>query len=127
MADLKMNNKYNRSNFIPKFIDKENAIEEYALSDSNWDRYFQTKYPTTSYTLQLSDLQRPDLISFNVYKKADYWWVIMKFNNIIDPFTELSEPGLVFNIPDVKDIQDFYMNVKNKRRVAGGSGRKTSR
>ena len=44
----------------------------------------------------------------------------------MDPFTELNEPGLILNYPNIKDIQDYYMNVKNRRRVAGGSGRKTS-
>jgi hypothetical protein len=123
MADLKLNTKYNRSNFIPKIFNDVDGIEELALSDSNWDRYFQTKYPTKEHELIQAELNRPDLLSFNIYGRADYWWILLKFNNIMDPFTELNRPGLVMRYPNIKDIQDFYMNVKNKRRVAGGTGR----
>ena len=126
MADLTLNTKYNRRNFIPTFFNEVDGVTELALSDSNWDRYFETKYPTKKYQLKQADVSRPDLISFNIYGRADYWWILMKFNNIIDPFTELNRPGLVMRFPDIKDIQDYYMNVKNRRRVAGGSGRKTS-
>jgi hypothetical protein len=127
MADLRMNQKFNRKNFVPKFFNEDDGVEELALSDSNWDRYFEVKYPTKSYQLGERDMNRPDLISFNAYKKADYWWIILKFNNVIDPFTELNKVGMILDIPDIKDIQDYYMNVKNRRRVAGGTGRKTSR
>ena len=126
MANLNLNNKYNRRNFVPVFTNTTYGVDELALSDSSWIRYFELKYPTTTYQLTYGDRQRPDLISFTVYAKADYWWIILKFNNIMDPFTELSTPGLILEIPNIKDIQDYYMNVKNRRRVAGGSGRKIS-
>jgi len=126
MADLKLNNKYNRRNFVPTFYNEHYGVEELALSDSNWIRYFELKYPTTTYQITNGEVQRPDLLSFKIYYRADYWWVLLKFNNIMDPFTELNTPGMVLEVPDIKDIQDYYMNVKNRRRVAGGSGRKIS-
>lgn len=126
MANLTLNNKYNRRNFIPTFYDEGTGITEMALSDSNWIRFFELKYPTTTYEIKNGELGRPDLISFGAYSRADYWWVILKFNDIIDPFYELNETGIKLQIPNIKDIQDYYMNVKNRRRVAGGIGRKNS-
>lgn len=32
---------------------------------------------------------RPDLISYRVYGKAIYAWLILQYNNIVDPATEL--------------------------------------
>ena len=33
---------------------------------------------------------RPDLISDIFYSTPEYWWLIMLFNNITDPFEELN-------------------------------------
>lgn len=126
MANLALNQKFNRRNFLPTFFNETEGVEEIALNESMWGRLFQVKYPTTTHALTSGELQRPDLVSLNAYQRADYWWIICKFNNIMDPFTELSETGLILNIPDIKDVQDYYMNVKNRRRVSGGTGTKTS-
>lgn len=33
---------------------------------------------------------RPDLISLLAYGTSGYWWLIVLFNGILDPFTELT-------------------------------------
>jgi hypothetical protein len=33
---------------------------------------------------------RPDLISYRVYGKAKYAWLVLQYNNIVDPETELT-------------------------------------
>jgi len=124
MADLKLNNKFNRKNFLPTFNNEELGKEEIAMSDSSWDRYFEVNYPTLRVMLTTQDIGRPDLLSLRLYSVPDYWWVILKFNNICDPFNELSDTGQYISAPDVKDIQDYYMNFKNRKKIAGGTGSK---
>jgi len=33
---------------------------------------------------------RPDLISDLFYRTPEYWWLIMLFNNVIDPFEDFN-------------------------------------
>jgi len=43
---------------------------------------------------------RPDLISNIFYNSPGYWWYIMQYNGITDPFEELG-PGKPISIPDL--------------------------
>ncbi len=42
--------------------------------------------------------QRPDLISHRVYGKATYSWLVLQYNNIVDPVTEMI-PGKELFLP----------------------------
>lgn len=42
--------------------------------------------------------KRPDLISFDIYGTADLWWVIYEFNEINDPFFDLTQ-GQILRMP----------------------------
>jgi hypothetical protein len=33
---------------------------------------------------------RPDLLSFLAYGTSGYWWLLILFNGILDPYTELT-------------------------------------
>jgi len=44
------------------------------------------------------DAGRPDLISQRVYGKAIYAWLVLQYNNIVDPVTELVE-GKIIKMP----------------------------
>ena len=44
--------------------------------------------------------QRPDLISNIFYSTPGYWWYIMQYNGITDPFEEL-KAGDIINIPEL--------------------------
>lgn len=46
-------------------------------------------------------------ISFVFYKTYKLWWIICKFNNIKNPFTELT-PGKLIKIPN-KDLVDSIL------------------
>ena len=43
---------------------------------------------------------RPDLISEVFFDTPGYWWYIMQYNNIVDPFEELSA-GVPLLIPEL--------------------------
>jgi len=43
---------------------------------------------------------RPDLISDIFYDTPGYWWYILQYNGIVDPFEELSA-GDIIHIPEL--------------------------
>ncbi len=46
---------------------------------------------------------RPDLISFRIYGKATYSWLVLQYNNIVDPVTEMV-PGKELYLPTQKRL-----------------------
>jgi len=40
-------------------------------------------------TILENEAARPDLISYRLYGKATYAWLVLQYNNIVDPVTEL--------------------------------------
>ena len=96
----------NRSNFYPKVIVNNQTVNDFG--NSYYSRFFQIKRPLSYYTIQQSDIQRPDIISFKIYGSQDYWWIIMKYNQIFDIWNDLQE-GNVLSVPDKLDIDDFII------------------
>ncbi len=106
---------YLRSNFIKTV----NGEKDFLLN--TFQNYKFTK-EFSQYRLQYSDHMRPDLISRRVYGTDEYWWIILKvnpeFEDIWNDFSvsydhELEFPdsykvGMLINIPDILDIQQFY-------------------
>lgn len=41
-------------------------------------------------TIQAREVGRPDLIANRLYQKAELAWLVLQFNNIIDPVVELT-------------------------------------
>lgn len=56
---------------------------------------------------------RPDLISYAHYGQPDYGWLILEYNDIFDPWDEITA-GTVLKIPSIKEYYNFYN--KNKKR-----------
>lgn len=50
------------------------------------------------YVVTQADLGRPDLISYKMYDTVDLWWMVLWYNNILDPFS--MEVGDRLRIPD---------------------------
>jgi len=46
---------------------------------------------------------RPDVISDIFYDNSAYWWYLLLYNNISDPFNELN-PSTTFLIPDINEF-----------------------
>ena len=53
----------------------------------------------TFVTVSQELLNRPDMISYDVYGTVDLWWVIFEFNKINDPLFDL-KLGQQIRIPD---------------------------
>lgn len=96
--------KFNRDNYLKLNHDRD-------LISNNFSKY-KFKYPTGIYKVIGSDIQRPDIISYKLFERIDYWWFIMKLNKIDDVWNELY-PGLILRTPDIRDIND-YTNTFNQ-------------
>ena len=60
---------------------------------------------TTSYgshTVAASDSL--DSISLKYYNNPTYWWAIAQFNDILDPFIELSKKYKTLKVPNISSI-----------------------
>lgn len=58
---------------------------------------------------------RPDLISFMIYKSTQYWWIILVYNDLVSP--ENLVPGMIIHYPALKDLERLYFDL-NSRRAA---------
>jgi hypothetical protein len=61
------------------------------------------------------DAKRPDLISYKIYGDVQYWWLVMHFNNILDP-NELVV-GLTLKYPSLASVEDLYFSLKSLEKA----------
>ena len=107
-----MADRFNRSNFYKKEV--IDGIKESDLLTNTFNE-FKFKRPLTFFTISTRDKTRPDLLSYRLYNKVNFWWIVLKVNNIEDPFNDLEE-GDVIKVPDILDVEDFYNLNKRKNR-----------
>lgn len=102
--------KFSRTKFFNKNL--LNGIKENDLPFNGFDpKYF--KRAKTTYMIKADDVQRPDLISYKVYGRVNYWWIIMKINKIEDVWNDLV-PGRQLQIPNVNDIDEYLKRASRK-------------
>jgi len=107
-----MADKYNRSNFTEDIIIND-VIEQDLVN--NYFELFELKRPTRYFTISRTFIQRPDLLSLKVYGKMGYWWIISKVNQIDDWWNDVNIDDVI-QIPDIRDIEDWYIKTKILRR-----------
>jgi len=100
--------RFNRTKFIQKNL--INGIKECDLPFNGF-KDFNFKRPMIPYIIVQEDIQRPELLSYKLYQKINYWWIIMKVNNIEDIWNDL-EIGQEILLPDTNDIEEFYRTTK---------------
>ena len=59
---------------------------------------------------------RLDLASYDIYGTPDYWWVLLAVNDIMDPW-DPNLMGMEIFCPDVRDIHDFIIDLKQHKAV----------
>jgi len=80
--------------------------------------YFSTALLNSTpihYKISFEEEARPDLIAKNFYGNWTMWWVIMVFNNVQDPFTELLS-GTIIQIPSQDDIVSIMNSFEKLNR-----------
>ena len=99
--------KFNRSNFYEQVTVNGNL--EYDLVNNHWE-LFQIKRPLQYVTLTAQFIQRPDLLSYFLYRSTDYWWILSRFNSLDDWWNDV-KAGDVVSAPSLSDIDDWYVRV----------------
>lgn len=55
-----------------------------------WERtVFERSSDDIQYIVSSAEQERPDLIAFRLYSQARLGWLVLQYNNIVDPATEL--------------------------------------
>ena len=76
-----------------------------------WDKNQMPSDNTdVSYAVEDFYVGRLDLIASVFYNEPRYWWVIAQYNNILDPFSEITG-GRILAIPS-KDRLQFMLSTK---------------
>jgi hypothetical protein len=70
---------------------------------------------TSTYTVTKHTMGRIATISYNVYGTTTLWRVLLEYNQIHDPITELY-PGVVLDIPDKAQAISYLTNANNINR-----------
>lgn len=81
----------------------EEGVQFYDLSSVDWGKFKFNK--VIDYTLDISDVTKPWLISYKFYRNLDYEDILFLINGIENPL-ELSI-GQVIKIPPIQDIENF--------------------
>ena len=116
MVNKKQGTKYDRQHFfisINHTLPNGDNIMELDLS-SSYFRQFKPTRTVRPFQLTTYDSHRPDRVSVAAYGIMDYWWIILKFNNIVDVFYEF-EVGDIIQIPHIDDIKDFIKVIQKKK------------
>jgi len=75
---------------------------------------FTLEYAVEYYRVVVQDSMRPDLISYRCYGTVEFWWLILVWNKIENPFTDLIE-GMILQIPNKLDIYNFQRQYRMRR------------
>jgi len=75
------------------------------------NQLFRTYFPETEskFLVTAQDVGRPDLMAQRILGTQELWWVLLKYNDIDDPWNELY-PGQILKIPSVTSVQSYAMD-----------------
>lgn len=106
--------KFTRSNFF-----NQNTIDGNIENDLAFTRFdeFDFKRKRIFFTITDKYVSRPDLIALDMLGKIDYWWVILKLNNIDDVYNDMTL-GKVIQIPSLSDVEEFGIVTKRKKDLS---------
>ena len=99
-----------RVNFIP-IVTLPKGTQTLDWLSSGYTQLWKQNFSYTSHMISQDEEFAPDLISINSYGEEDYWWVIMQFNSIQFPLTQLAA-GTVIKIPNLNQVL-AYLNTNN--------------
>lgn len=95
-----------------KFIPFSNNV--YDILDSYFTRKVKT-LPVWGKTSVKGEEARPDLLSYRIYGKTIYWYIIMIYNNYIS-VDDIKE-GDVIQVPSVDAIEELYFSLNTLQKT----------
>ena len=89
------------------FLEFNDEVQDLDLISN---QLFRTYFPETGerFLVTAQDVARPDLMAARILGAKELWWVLLKYNNIDDPWNELY-PGQTLSIPSLSAIQSYAM------------------
>jgi hypothetical protein len=73
-----------------------------------WDRYsFELDETDQIFTVSNSYVNRIDLIADTFYGEPRFWWIIAQYNNILDPWAEITI-GRQLRLPTLNRLQLLF-------------------
>jgi len=83
-----------------------------------WERrVFERQDDDIRYTVGVAEVGRPDTISYLVYGKATYAWLVLEYNNIVDIETELVVGTELFLPSQQRLILDIITKPTGGKRI----------
>ena len=88
---------------------KKTTVNDVNEIDFLWNTLssFVMKHTRGYYRIKGDEVGQPDLISYRIYGTEKYWWLICLVNKIENPLEDMVE-GSIIQLPNVRDIYDFY-------------------
>lgn len=109
------------SKCTPYYLDSKKSFHYDPFKSSYKNiRYILTKVST--YTVTKKDMGRIATISYNIYGTTTLWRVLLEYNQIHDPLTELY-PGVVLAVPDKAQATAYLTSTSNSASNSSSSGR----
>lgn len=102
--NVKTSERFDLSKFIPL---EENVLN---ISKSYFIEQLKTLPRVGMYETNYFDIARPDLISYKIYQKSEYWWILMVYNDLID-FTKITEKMRI-EYPSLQAIENLYYTLR---------------
>jgi hypothetical protein len=107
--DLNTKEKYNPINFLNiQDFDVYDTINSYMF-------YYIPLLPLYKTYRVTVEEGRPDLISYEVYKDTQYWWVILLYNSLCS-VNEVKK-GMMLGYPLLEDIEQLYLNAVSQKKT----------
>lgn len=107
-----------RSAFVPQVyvLTVDGVRLELDLLDASYINIDQEPIDFVSHLVTDVDAHQPDLISYNAYGDESYWWLIMQFNRVFDPYRDVVS-GMTLKIPNASQaFQILYQRVNDRAK-----------
>jgi len=103
--DIDVQERYDLSKFM---VWEDNM---YDILTSNFIISLKSLNPTGVFEVTYEE-NRPDLVSYNIFKTTNYWALLMMYNDMISPFE--IKIGVQMAFPGIKDLEDLYFTLRSK-------------
>lgn len=106
--DLETSIRYNMAKFM------EFDTDSFCILDS----YMCTQVKNLPYSGVLTvttQVNSPDLLSYDIYGNTQYWWLLMLYNDLTSP--QEIKAGMPIAFPSLNNIENLYFTLSTKQKT----------
>lgn len=101
-------NRYDMSKFLEFDTDSYCILDSFLCSQIK-------NLPYSGALAVTTQVNRPDLVSYDIYGHTQYWWLIMLYNDYTSP-TDLTSGALV-KYPSLNSIENLYFTLSTRQKT----------